>query len=100
MFKIKVISMDDIEGNTNKRGVESKQLLKNNHAQIMSLTLKSGDEVPTHSVPVNVFFYVISGSGTVRIGEDRAVFEEKDVVPCPPETEMSLSADRGENFLF
>ncbi|MCF7891033.1 cupin domain-containing protein [Candidatus Bipolaricaulota bacterium] len=95
---MKAISMDDIEGKTNKRGVESKQLLKNDHAQIMNLNLKPGDEVPTHSVPVNVFFYVVSGTGTIRIGEDGAVVEEKDIVPCPPETEMSLSADQGKKF--
>jgi quercetin dioxygenase-like cupin family protein len=95
---MKTISMDDIEGKTNKGGVESKQLLKNDDVQIMNLNLKSGDEVPTHSVPVNVFFYVVTGSGTIEIGDDKAVVGEKDIVPCPPETEMSLRADQGEEF--
>lgn len=95
---MKVISMDDIEGKRNKRGVESKQLLKHDDVQIMNLILKPGDEIPPHSVPVNVFFYVVSGSGTIKIGEDRAVVEEKDIIPCPPETEMSLSANQGEEF--
>lgn len=95
---MKVIRMDEIEGKTNKRGVESKQLLKNDDLQIMNLNLKSGDEVPTHSVPVNVFFYVVSGSGTIEISDDKAVVEEKDIVPCPPETEMSLRADQGQQF--
>jgi len=87
---MKVIRMDDIEGKINKRGIESKQLLKNDDVQVMKLILKPGDEVPTHSVPVNVFFYVISGSGTIRIGEDEAVVEEKDIIPCPPKTENNL----------
>jgi len=97
---MQVISMDDIEGQINKRGIESKQLLKHDNAQIMNLNLEPGDRVPPHSVPVNVFFYVISGSGTIRIGENETVVEEKDIVPCPPETEMSLSADQGEEFSF
>lgn len=95
---MKVISMEDIEGQTNKRGIESKQLLKHDNAQIMNLILQPDDEVPPHSVPVNVFFYVVSGSGTIKIDEEQAVVEEKDIVPCPPETEMSLSADQGEEF--
>lgn len=95
---MKVINMEDIEGQINKRGVESKQLLKHDDAQIINLILKPGDEVPPHSVPVNVLFYVVSGSGTIQIGEDEEVVEEKDIVPCPPETEMSLSADQGEEF--
>lgn len=95
---MKVISMDDIEGQINKRGIESKKLLKHENAQIMNLILEPGDEVPSHSVPVNVFFYVVSGSGTIKIDEEQAVVEEKDIVPCPPETEMSLSADQEEEF--
>ena len=95
---MKVISMNEIEGKTNKRGIESKQLLKNDDVQIMNLNLKPGDEVPTHSVPVNVFFYVITGSGTIKLGNEIRVVEEKDIVPCSPETEMSLTADQGEEF--
>ncbi|MFB6290701.1 MAG: cupin domain-containing protein [Candidatus Bipolaricaulia bacterium] len=95
---MKVISMEDIEGKTNKRGIESKQLLKNDDVQIMNLNLEPGDEVPPHSVPVNVFFYVVSGSGTIEVGGNKAVVEKKDIVPCPPETEMSLYADQKEVF--
>lgn len=95
---MKVIDMEDIEGKTNKRGVESKQLLKNDDVQIMNLNLEPGDEVPTHSVPVNVFFYVVSGSGTIKLDDESRVVEEKDIVPCSPETEMSLSADQEEEF--
>lgn len=95
---MKIISMEEIKGQINKRGVEVKQLLRHDNAQIMNLILKPGDEVPAHLVSVNVFFYVVSGNGTIKIGEDWAVVEEKDIVPCPQETEMSLSADQGEEF--
>lgn len=78
---MKVISMEDIEGRINKRGVEAKKLLKNEDVQIMNLNLEPGDEIPSHSVPVNVFFYVVSGSGTIEIGNEKAVVEEKDIVP-------------------
>ncbi|MBS3765268.1 cupin domain-containing protein [Candidatus Bipolaricaulota bacterium] len=95
---MKVIRMEDIERQTNKRGIESKKLLKHDDAQIMNLILQPGDKVPPHSVPVNVFFYVVSGSGTIEIGDDKAVVEERDIVPCSPETEMSLHADQEEEF--
>lgn len=95
---MQIISMEEIEGKLNKRGVEAKQLLKNDDVQVMNLNLEPGDEVPAHSVPVNVFFYVVSGSGTIKIGKEKDRIEEKDIVPCPPETEMALSADQGEEF--
>lgn len=95
---MKVIKMGEIEGQENKRGVIAKQLHKNEDVQIMNLELSPGDEVPAHSVPVNVFFYVVSGKGTISIGGETAVVEEDDIIPCPEETEMALYADQGEDF--
>ena len=97
-IKMKIIKMEEIAGQENKRGVIAKQLLKNDDVQVMNLVLSPGDVVPEHSVPVNVFFYIVEGKGTLKIGEEKKVVEAKDIVPCPPSTEMSLSADQGEDF--
>ncbi|SDM47846.1 hypothetical protein [Halarsenatibacter silvermanii] len=66
---IEVTRVDEIGGKPNKRGVIAKKLHKNEDVQIMNLDLSPGDEVPRHSVPVNVFFYVVSGRGTIIIGK-------------------------------
>ena len=95
---MQVIKMNDIEGSTNKRGVTSKQLHKNEDVQLMNLILKPGDVVPAHSVPVNVFFYIVSGKGTLQIGDEEQIVEATDIIPCPPNTEMRLKADQGEEF--
>ncbi|MFW5790508.1 MAG: cupin domain-containing protein [Bacillota bacterium] len=95
---MKVIRMNEIEGSTNKRGVTSKQLHKNEDVKIMNLILQPGDVVPAHSVPVNVFFYIVSGRGTLQIGDNEQVVEATDIVPCPPNTEMNLKADQDEEF--
>lgn len=95
---MEVIKMDKIEGRTNKRGITAKKLHKNEDVQIMNLVLSPGDEVPRHSVPVNVFFYVVSGRGTITIGDEDAEVEKNDIVPCPENTGMALKADKGEEF--
>jgi len=95
---MEIIKMDQIEGKTNKRGITAKKLLKNDDVQVMNLVLDPGDVVPPHSVPVNVFFYIVSGTGTLKIGEEESVVEAGNIIPCPPETEMSLQADQGEKF--
>ncbi len=95
---MEIIKMHELEGKTNKRGVTAKQLLKNEDVQVMNLELNPGDEVPSHSVPVNVFFYIVSGKGTLQIGDEKAVVEENEIIPCPPETEMALYADQKETF--
>ena len=96
---MEIIKMDNIEGKQNKRGVIAKQLLKNDDVKIMNLVLSPGDEVGKHSVPVNVFFYIVDGKGTLQIGDESQVVETKDIIPCPPNTEMSLQADQGEEIV-
>ena len=96
---MEIIKMDQVEGSKNKRGVIAKGLLKNDDVQIMNLVLEPGDKVGEHSVPVNVFFYVVEGSGRLQIGDESKVVEEKDIIPCPPNTKMSLEADQDEKFV-
>jgi quercetin dioxygenase-like cupin family protein len=96
---MKIIKMDQIEGNKNPRGVVAKKILKHSTAQVMNLVLSPGEEVPEHAVPVDVFFYIVEGKGTLRIGEDESVVEAKDIIICPPNTKMSLKADQGEKFI-
>lgn len=96
---MEIIKMDEIEGSENKRGVVAKGLLKNDNVQVMNLVLEPGDVVPEHAVPVNVFFYIVEGTGTLQIGDEEAVVEAKDIIPCPPDTTMSLEANQGEKFV-
>lgn len=96
---MKIIKMNEIEGKKNKRGIVVKQLLKHENAQIMNLVLNPGDVVPAHSVPVDVFFYIVDGRGTLNIGEENAVVEAEDIIVVPPDTKMALKADQGEKFI-
>ena len=96
---MKIIKMNQIEGNKNKRGVIAKKLLKHDNAQVMNLILSPGDVVPPHAVPVDVFFYIVQGKGTLQIEEEEAVVEAQDIITCPPNTEMSLRADQEEEFV-
>lgn len=96
---MEIIKMDEIEGMTNKRGVTTKKILKNDDVQVMNLVLEPGDVVGEHDVPVNVFFYVVEGKGTLQIGDDKSVVEATDIIPCSRNTTMSLKADQGEKFV-
>lgn len=98
MILVEIIKLEELEGKTNKRGVVAKAVLKNDNAQVMNLILSEGDIVPAHQVPVDVFFYVREGKGTLRIGEESNIVEEGTIITCPPNTEMELKADQGEKF--
>lgn len=98
MVNMEIIKLSELEGNKNKRGVIAKAVLKHDNAQVMNLILSEGDIVPTHQVPVDVFFYVVDGKGTLRIGEESSVVEAGTIITCPPNTEMELKADQGDKF--
>lgn len=93
-----IIRMNEIEGKKNMRGVVAKQLISHDNTRVMNLNLQPGDEVPQHKVPVDVFFYVVSGKGTIQIGEEKAVVNATDIIVCEPNTNMALWADQGETF--
>ena len=94
-----IIKMAEVEGKKNKRGVIAKQLIRHDNTMVMNLVLEPGDIVPEHSVPVDVFFYIVKGKGTLKIGDEEAVVEATDIITCPPNTKMSLNADQGEEFV-
>lgn len=93
-----IIRMHEKEGFVNPRGVTVKELYNVEATKIMNLTLRPGDHVPHHNVPVHVFFYIVEGTGTLQIGEEKAIVTEKDIIPCPPGTTMALWADQGVAF--
>ncbi len=95
---MKIIQMDKIKGKKNKRGVIAKELINHENTKVMNLELTPGDHVPHHKVPVDVFFYIVSGKGTIQIGKEKSVVEAKDIVLCPPNTKMALWADQAEDF--
>ncbi|AGB41175.1 hypothetical protein Halha_1228 [Halobacteroides halobius DSM 5150] len=96
---MEIIKMDQLKGTERWEGITVKKILKNEDTQVMNLVLQPGDKVPEHSVPVNVFFYIVEGKGTLRIGDEKKVVEAKDIIPCTPNTKMSLQADQGEKFV-
>ncbi len=95
---MRVVRTQEMETVTNRRGIAMRELLRHEHAQVNQLLLQPGDEIGAYSVPVEVFFYVVSGSGTLRIADDEAVVKEGELIRCPRGEEMALSADQGEKF--
>ncbi len=97
---MKVIRLSEITSKVNKRGVMTKTLVEHPSVTVKNLYLNSGDTIPNHSVAVEVFFYVVKGTGTIVIGDSEAVVKETDIVICPKNIEMAVRADQGVDFSF
>jgi len=73
---MKTINVKEAQSQPNPHGVDARKLYDTEHAQVSHLTLKPGEQLKRHLTPVDVFFYVLEGTGVVEIGE-----EKKEVGP-------------------
>ncbi len=83
----------------NKRGILAQNILDASHATIKCLSVEENDAIPKHDVNVHVTFIVLSGHGTISIGDECFDVKAEDVVLCPPNTPMSIQAKTLLRFL-
>ncbi|MFW5894425.1 MAG: cupin domain-containing protein [Bacillota bacterium] len=93
-------NLENLNAVVNKRGVRMRTVITHEHATVKNLLLEAGDVIPFHQVEVDVFFFIIEGEGTLTIGEESVEVKPKDIVMCPPNTPMSVEADKGESLSF
>jgi mannose-6-phosphate isomerase-like protein (cupin superfamily) len=80
--------MNTIEARTaptiqNPHHVNVSKLYDNEHAQVMHITLEPGESLKPHITPVDVFFYVLEGTGTVEIGDEKKLVGPDTLVDSP-----------------
>jgi len=73
MEVINAISAETIK---NPHNVKVSKLYDSEHAQAIHITLEPGESLKKHITPVDVFFYVLEGTGIVEVGA-----EKKEVGP-------------------
>lgn len=81
--------LDDAGVMENAHNVDARSLYDTADAMITVITLNPGQSLKRHITPVDVAFYVLSGTGVVEIGDkkqevsaDTLVESPKDIVHC------------------
>lgn len=68
---MKVKTYKEMEGFENKHSIEKAvKLHDSEHTKIIHMTLKSGDLVHDHVIPVDVSFFVVEGEVEMKIGSE------------------------------
>lgn len=80
---MKTIAVTDAQSQPNPHGVDARKLYDTEHAQVMHLTLKPGEQLKKHMTPVDVFFYVLEGKGVVEIGEEQREVGPDTLIDSP-----------------
>jgi len=63
--------------------IDVRQIYDKDSAQVMHMTLKPGESLKPHKTPVDVFFYVLEGTPSVLVGEEKIVCAKDDIIESP-----------------
>jgi quercetin dioxygenase-like cupin family protein len=84
-----IIRFSETEPVKTPHGVDVRKLYDYDNAQVMHISLKTGESLKPHITPVDVFFYILEGIVDVRVGDetisvavDSLVESPKDIVHC------------------
>lgn len=80
---MEITKLEETESKPNPHKVDARPIYTHENAQVVVLTLQAGESLRRHITPVDVFFYVLEGKGTVEIGEEKQEIEKDSIVHSP-----------------
>ena len=75
--------LDDADIMDNAHNVDARNLYNTRDAMITVITLKPGQSLKQHITPVDVAFYVLSGTGIVEVGDEKQEVAADTLVESP-----------------
>lgn len=95
---MKVVRIAELPFVTSPRGPKVRRVLDEPAVAVSNVVLEPGQELPAHKTPVDVFFYIHEGRGTVSIGDESAVAQAGDVIFSPKNIPHGLKAAPDSTF--
>jgi len=80
---MKITAVADVLPGKNPHNVDVRKIYDSPHAMAVVITLQPGESLKKHITPVDVFFYVLEGSGTVEIGDEQKTVGADCLVESP-----------------
>jgi len=80
---MKAIEIKNVPVNPNPQGIETRKFHENDYVQAVHITLKPGEKLKKHITAVDVFFYVLEGTGIVEIGDEKKEVTQDTYVDSP-----------------
>lgn len=80
---MKIVDANRAPSSPNPHKVDARKLCEIPHAVVVMITLQPGESLKRHMTPVDVLFYVLEGSGTVEIGEEKATVGKDTLIESP-----------------
>ncbi|NLD56646.1 MAG: cupin domain-containing protein [Methanomicrobiales archaeon] len=80
---MKITDVSKIVSGPNPHHVDARKVYDSPHAMAVVITLQPGEALKKHMTPVDVFFYVLDGSGIVEIGDEKESVGKDMLIESP-----------------
>jgi mannose-6-phosphate isomerase-like protein (cupin superfamily) len=80
---MKITEVAKVAPGPNPHHVDARKVYESPHAVAVVITLQPNESLKKHITPVDVFFYVLEGTGIVEIGTERATCTKDMLVESP-----------------
>jgi quercetin dioxygenase-like cupin family protein len=80
---MKIINAKETPGGPNPHNIKAAQVYDSEHATAMHLTIEPGQSLKRHITPVDVFFYVLEGTGVVEVGDEKESVGPDSLIESP-----------------
>jgi len=95
---MKKVTIEAGEAARNKGGVQAVKLLSKPEVDVVHIRIVPGATLPLHVTPVDVFFYILQGSGEVEIGPERERVSPDMLIESPKDIPHALHNPGEEDF--
>jgi len=90
-MKMKITEVSNVVSGPNPHHVDARKIYETPHAVAVVITLQPGEGLKKHITPVDVFFYVLEGTGVVEIGDEKKMVGKDMLVESPTRIPHRLS---------
>lgn len=82
-MSMKITEVANVESGLNPHHVDARKVYDTDQAMAVVITLQPGESLKKHITPVDVFFYVLEGTGVVEIGDEKATCTKDMLIESP-----------------
>jgi quercetin dioxygenase-like cupin family protein len=80
---MKITEVAKVTSGPNPHHVDARKVYDTDNALAVVITLQPGESLKKHITPVDVFFYVLEGTGIVEIGDEEATCTKDMLIESP-----------------
>ncbi len=95
---MKIVTVADEKSVPNPHHVDVRKIYDTDNAVAAVITLLRGEALKKHITPVDVFFYVLEGTGILEIGDESEVCSKDQLIESPAGIPHLLKNENSDMF--